>query len=362
MSKLHCWATGLALIILAGCSTSKDGRPSSSTSTKEYSGVQFQIPSPEVWGGEVRCNEADCKLALVEHKKGLLAVYRIDKNGATLLDKHHLAYHPDDAIWLHDTKVVAAVEITKSLEVFDLINEKLVHKQQIPLEFQPRNVILLSSINGLTQLLATPYSGTSVAFIYLDDNSNGVHVKHEKWCKAPWNPMRVKTNIKQMGFGVVAACRGDENVIFVPEKTSPDDKNNIKNLGVFPQIPSMAAIDPTGEWIYVALETGEKNARINLQTGQIQWIASSVAGSMAVRLMPDGTVVWAEDRRLKLDRLDSNGNIVESRWHKTSGLSTSLQLIDVDRDGVLDVVVLNSSGSQSDVILGPLWENGQFKD
>ena len=71
-------------------------------------------------------------------------------------------------------------------------------------------------------------------------------------------------------------------------------------------------------------------------------------GNFACVRLPQG--------RLALQRLDAQGAVLETRGLRTSGFSTSLQLLDVDGDGQLDVVVLNSSGKRSVVIYGPLWE------
>ena len=66
-------------------------------------------------------------------------------------------------------------------------------------------------------------------------------------------------------------------------------------------------------------------------------------------------MVWAEDGKMYLQRLDADAKVLETRWIKTSGFSTGLQLIDVDGDGEQDLVVLNSVDTVVDVIYGPLW-------
>jgi hypothetical protein len=57
-----------------------------------------------------------------------------------------------------------------------------------------------------------------------------------------------------------------------------------------------------------------------------------------------------------MQRVDAQGMVLESGELPASGFSTDLQVIDVDGDGTLDAVVLNSAGTKSDVIYGPLWE------
>ena len=54
--------------------------------------------------------------------------------------------------------------------------------------------------------------------------------------------------------------------------------------------------------------------------------------------------------------VDGGGRVLETRELPTSGYSTTLQLEDIDADGQMDVLVLNSAGKKADVIYGPLWE------
>ena len=74
------------------------------------------------------------------------------------------------------------------------------------------------------------------------------------------------------------------------------------------------------------------------------------------RRLADDLVMWGDDRRLTLQRLDDAGRVLETRELPTSGYSTTLQIEDIDADGQMDVLVLNSAGKQADVIYGPLWD------
>ncbi len=358
VNKLQQWAACLAIFCLSGCgvgTVANPGQPPAAESSQS-----LVIDSPGVWGGEARCSSRGCVLALVEHELGNLALYELSRSGARLIDKHHLAYHPDFAIWLSDTVVVAAVEIASSLEIFDVKNGKLVHKLQIPVGFAPRNVQLISGSNGIYQMLVSPYSGTEVAWVEWNSNDpNGITVKKDKWCEAPWFPFAAPKIPGSGKSGLAVACRGDGSFLSIRGSALEQEKTVKKQLANFPQVPAMAAASPAGNWLYVALETSSKNARIDAETGAIQWLDATPEGSVAVRILPDETVVWAEDGRLKLDRYDPQGRTIESRWLKTSGFSTNIQLVDIDGDNQLDVVVLNSGGVRSDVIFGPLWENAK---
>ena len=132
-----------------------------------------------------------------------------------------------------------------------------------------------------------------------------------------------------------------------------------KILAKFNNVPSMVSPSPSGKWLYVAFETGSKNARIDLQTGAIHWIDATPEGSVAVAVLSEDKVIWGEDRRLIIQKIDDFGKILETRWFPVSGFSTQLQILDLNSDKEPDIIVYNSAGSRSDVIFGPLWEKAK---
>lgn len=151
---------------------------------------------------------------------------------------------------------------------------------------------------------------------------------------------------------MVAACLDDQKVVAVSDS---DLMAPPRVLASFGAVARQARPSPSGNWLYVSLETGARNARINMQTGELQWIASPLTGSVAVAPLSDELVIWGEDGKLYIQRLDLEGKVQETRWLKSSGFSTGLQLIDLNGDGELDLVVLNSVDAAVDVIYGPLW-------
>lgn len=153
---------------------------------------------------------------------------------------------------------------------------------------------------------------------------------------------------------MAAACLDGKKVVAVPEA---DLFGAPKVLASFDAVARQARPAPSGKWLYVALETGGRNARINMESGELQWIAAAPTGAVSVAPLADDLVVWGDDRQLTLQRLDAQGAVLETRALPTSGFSTGLQLVDVDKDGALDAVVLNSSDKRSDILFGPLWEH-----
>lgn len=321
--------------------------------------ARIAIDVPVAWGGEIRCGSAGCLLGAVEHENGYVAVHRLEGRRAHLLDRQRVAYHPDSAVWLADDLLAAAVEATASIDVFKVVNERLVRVQRIVVDFSPRDVVLVQASQGRYLMLATPYSGKNVAWIdWTPDSGKGATVKKVRWCEAAWHPVRVSKVPGMVGPGVAVACLDDRKVIAVPES---DVLAQPRVIAQFPAISRYARPSPSGQWLYVSLETGGRNARIHMESGELQWIQSPLTGSIAVAPLSDDLVIWSEDRQLYLQRLDFQGAVLETRWIKAGGFATGLQLIDVDGDGERDLVVTNSSEDGVDVIFGPLWEQAERK-
>lgn len=327
--------------------------------------VAPQVPAPSAalhfdltnaWGGDLQCrpDRKGCLLAAVEHEDSRLALVELKGREVQRLDTQPLAYHPDSAVWLADDLLAAAVEASNSLDIFRVAEGRLVRVHQVALGFSPRDVVLVGAADGTYHLLATPYSGDWVAWAdWRADGSVPDRVQRTTWCKTPWHPVHVDRLPGDAAGGYVVACLDGKKVVAVSDgnlRAAP------RTLASFDAVPRQARPSPSGRWLYVALETGERNARIDLRTGELQWIAGTRRGAVAAAALDDNLVVWGEDMRLRLQRLDDTGKVLESRVLPASGFSTSVLLRDVDGDGAVDAVVLNSTGKVSDVLYGPLWD------
>lgn len=365
MKQLRGWLCRVAALfstfVVLGCQVAPSAPSSQTTSNvggSTSSLLHFDLP--EAWGGQLLCAApSDCLLGAVEHENGKLSLVGIRGRVTTLLDQKPLAYHPDSAAWLSPKLLVAAVEKSTSLDIFRVDGERLTPLVQAKIGFPPRDVLPLPLQAGRYRMLATPYSGTEVAWVdWSEGNPQGAEVHKATWCRAPWHPTRVSQWPQSAHGGIVVACLDDKTVIAVPES---DLSAAPKVLARFTVVPRQVRVSPTGLWLYVALETGGRNARIQMQTGELQWIAADPRGASAVAALADDLVIWGDDRRLTLQRLDDGGRVLETRELPTSGYSTTLQLEDIDDDGQMDVLVLNSAGKQADVIYGPLWEQATPK-
>lgn len=365
---VRCAVLGMVVgVMLSGCQTPTVQRTVGQAETTGSSEVKRVVVSdhisfdlPEAWGGEVRCTPQGCHLGAVEHEKNTVVVHRLEQTRTSkLLYTHPVPYHPDSAVWMADDLLVAAVEDSAGIDIFRFVEGKLVKLQTVSAGFGPRDVMVVQSAGGRYRLLVTPYIGRDVVWVDWQEGSpESTTVRRTPWCKSPWHPAKVSKIPQVSGGGVAVACLDDRRVVAV------SDENHMatpKVLATFSAVPRQVKPSPSGRWLYVALETGGRNARIDMHTGELQWIAGTQSGSVSVALLAEDLVLWGEDGRIRLQRLDAQGNVEEDRQLGTSGFSTSLQLIDVDRDEHLDVVVLNSSGKKADVIYGPLWEKASSR-
>ncbi len=324
------------------------------------------IDVPLAWGGALRCGTAGCRLVAVEHEKSTVVLYEVQDRQARLLDRQPVAYHPDSAIWLTDDLVVAAVETSFSLDVFRVVQGRLQLVRRIPAGLSPRDVMLVQASEGRFRLLATPYSGKEVAWVdYSPDHPEATRVQSAPWCEAPWHPVRVQRAPGEPAGGVVVACLDEQRVVFVPEGDLLGAARTLfKVPGETRIVPRQARPSPSGRWLYVALETGGRNLRFNMDSGELQWIAApQPVGTVSVLPLADDLVIWAADSRLYLQRLGADGAVLETRWLPADGFATGLQLVDADADGVQDLVVYNSAALPKkmgvEIIYGPLWDQAK---
>lgn len=351
---------GVAISLLVGCQAQSPLAYPQEATRPAAPSDRIAIPVPMAWGGEMRCSASGCRLAVVEHETSQVAVHQVQGRASRLLARHEVAYHPDSAAWLTDDVFVAAVEASSSLDIFRVEGESLRRLQQIPVGFAPRDVVVMKVEQDRFQALATPYSGKGVTWVdgVIGGSADSAKVRKARWCEAPWHPVAVSKAPGAPQGGVAVACLDDRKVVFVPKD---DVLAQPRTLATFPAIARQTRPSPSGQWLYVALETGGRNARVDMETGELQWVKSPLTGAVGVAPLADDLVIWSEDSGLYLQRLDARGDVLETRWLRTSGFSTGLQLLDIDGDGERDVLVLNSSDQVVDVIYGPLWERATLQ-
>lgn len=333
----------------------------------EMSVQQIGLDVHQAWGGAARCSVTGCQLVAIEHESSNIVLYQFEGRSARLLDRQSLAYHPDSAVWLTDDLIVAAVEASQSLDFFGVKAGKLEKKHQIAMGFAPRDVLVVSAKGGRYQLLVTPYSGKEVAWVdYTPNDPASSKVTKRTWCEAPWHPTHLSRAPNTPLGGIAVGCLDERRIVFVPQVDLFEKPSTLAITHTEQNVvPRQVRTSPSGRWLYAALEIGGRNMRVDMDSGEKQWINSPLVGAVSVLPISDDLVIWGEDMRLYLQRLDQQGNVLETRWLPADGFATLLQLQDLDEDGESDLIVYNSTALPKkmgiNVIYGPLWENSKIQ-
>jgi hypothetical protein len=360
--KFSKWLTLLTLVVgLSACSTQPgsvslgSGVANQAAAPTTLAGGSLALPSPDVWGGEARCTASACQWFGVEHETSHAVLYKFEGRKAVLTDRVKVAYHPDSARWLSDHLVVAAVETSKSLDVFSVSPEgKLSKLKQIDVGMQPRDVHVMPAQGGGWLMVATPYKGDEVAWIHWREGQEPV--RHmQKWCGTPWHVSDVPAG-KEGVAGLLTSCRDDRQVLYMPRPNSWAQVLALqpKVMYTFDHIPREVRSTPSGRYWYVAIELGGRVARYDTTTSQWTWMPFSDFGAVSVAPLSDDTVAWGENNRIIINRYDADGKVLSESVIKTSGFPTGLQWKDVDADGAPDLIVMNSAGVAVDIIYNPL--------
>lgn len=314
----------------------------------------LHIPVQEAWGGEVQCGGHSCRMIVVEHEGNAVSLYRFVGRSAELLDKAPVGYHPDSAKWLDGRYVIAAVEGSHSIDVFDAKDDRLNLVYQIPIKFPPRDVVLISALENRYRFLAVPYQMEDAAWVELEFGGEGIkhRITYQQWCRFPMHPFIVPSVPFARERGVVAACERDYTVKYQRGVDAPGVLQEGARLKYVPRqvIPSL-----DGRWWYVTQELGGASVRIRSEDGVRQTLVHPILGTLSVAPLDDAWIVWGgRGSTLMLQRYDEDGVPLETRMRKSSGFPTGLQVLDIDGDGYKDLIVYNSIGGGVDVIFGPL--------
>ena len=346
------WCVILSMFLTA-CAHEQRAAPEPAPAADRAAHRSLESDQPSIWGGDVRCDASSCLLAAVLHDKGAVAVWRFSGRTAVRVAEASTAYHPDHARWLADGRLAVAVETSASIDVFRLQGDSLVREQQVPVGFPPRAVIAADfDGDGREDLIAAPYSGKTLS--WMPGRADGTFAAGTPVpsCATPWH---VKLLPGAERPGLIAGCLDDKTLTVWDNLGS--GRMVPRTVLRFDPVPRDVAVSPDGRTAWVALELGGHGARVDLSRTPpaVTPVPAPSWGYVAVDLMSDGTLVWGEDRRVILQRMAADGT-VETRMLPVSGFATPLQVADLDRDGVEDLVVYNSAGKWVDVWFGPLWE------
>lgn len=326
----------------------------------------MSIPSPDLWGGQVRCTAPNrCRLVAVEHSDNNVVVYDLSQAEARLTDRVGAGFHPDDAIWLDDSHVAVAVEVDAALHILQVSAQgTLTLLREIRLPFPTRNVYAWPAQEGGWWLLAVPYGGNKVAWVRWSPTDNKAinPIIEQQWCDTPWRVRSTYTTSSagQRLSGLLAACYPEQQILYAPLLKEQMSAQQIHTL----QFSTLKRFDarvrdirptPDGRYWYATMDLGQKTSRYDTVTQQWQWLENHKEGAGSVAPLNASTVAWGwRDGSVTIVQYNDDGTPRSEKILENTGFPETLQWLDVDADGVMDLVVLNSIGAKSAIHYAPL--------
>ncbi len=317
----------------------------------------LKIPARNTWDGDVVCHENRCRILVVEHSDSFFAVHEVNGRQVKKIDRVPAGFHPDSAKWINHTHFVGAIEIPSVLRYYRLDSTAIEQLAEVAVDFQPRYVHLLTAADQPTvKLMLTPYRGRRVAVVELDTRSGTFAdtVVYHETCETPWHPVNLPAESHE--WRVAVGCLDDKRLVQIESQSGVI---STQTLYEFRHVPRSLYVD--NEYLYIALELGGYVARENMRTGQRQMLKAPRWGAFAVAKLEDDVFVWGEDDRVFIQKYDAKGEVLCQDELPTSGMSTTLRIVDLDGDGEKDLVVFNSTGRHVDIHFGPLTRSSCFK-
>jgi hypothetical protein len=313
------------------------------------------IPSQALWGGDVRCMHSGCYLFAVEHSDNAAVLYRLTREGAQLLDRQPVAFHPDGARWLDDRWAVAAVEGSNSLDLFAVDVPRLRLQQRIEIGFPPRNVFAWSLGEGQWLLLGLPYSGDQVAWVQWSRSTGQAQVHRVRWCERPWFVAAqgaTKGVTVSLPDRLFVACYFDKAVAMVDLRgvRSARDASERPPLvkQTFPYHVYAVGADRERQAVFATQDMGSQAWWYDSSTDGFSVRTHGLPGTLSVTPRDRDTVAWGwRDGVVRLVRYARDGSVAGSRDLLAPGFPTTLHWVDIDGNGHDDLVVLHSSDHPS---------------
>ncbi len=271
-------------------------------------------------------------------------------------------YHPDGLCPWEGPQLVLAAEGERKVQLWRLEGGRLVLEKALPAPFPVRDV-LAEDLDGDSHLdlVLTPYAGAQVVIWWGNGEfefpaSQTLEAAPTSWHVAviDWN----QDNLPDLVWGDwdTGSIRVQVNLgrrRFASEFLQPPSPGSPRQV---------AAGDVDGDGtqdVVAALETG-KAARVFYHRGGTvasEDIPAPDWGYSSAAVLKDGTVALGEEGRVILAKRE--GGIWQRRQLPAGSLPSRLRVVEVNGDGVEDLLVVNSAGPGVNLHLGPLWENAK---
>ena len=369
----------LSLALLFGCekaTTPSDNLTDTKYQTEFTNRIQLAIPNP--WEVDANNHEDGVLIASISHSKDYLAVWLIKNNHEVkLLGKEETGFHPDDVIWVDWDADQKPLELLVTVEGISLIqlwqlqqdwlgSYKLVKLAETSVKQPPQNVDTADlDGDGINDLVVGHYSGDLVGVLwgkgefqfetdYLQGEPIPAYPKIVDWDNdgrldivwGDWERgnVRFAKNLGEREFDTKILHQNTEEA---PRqiKTADVNKDGFVDLLVPSERARVAKI------IYNDGQGGiAKQEQIPSPTNGYSDMALSHDGEMnmlALSVVGGGIVLAKREQANEQWQL---------RRIEGKGLPMSMQFVDVNKDGVDDLLYTNAPKDIINIILGPVWE------
>lgn len=352
----------LAAVLMVGCG----GIPADPTDAggKVATGGALVLESAEgIWGGDVlRRNDGTTWVAAALHVENKLGMWKIDPDtrtaSAPLLGE--TGYHPDGvAVW-DDSSVAVAVEGIKRLQLWRLIEGRLLKEADLPSPFGARNVLVADlDADGKRDIVLAPYAGDEVAVLW---GLGGFAFSPPQMLRggpSGWHPVAVDIDgdgdldllWAELDTHTVRLARNEGGRQFSVSELQQVTGVTARQLAVG-DVNRDGILD-----IAVAVEIGDSKVLLGQTDGSyvVEKIPPRSLGYVGVAIDGDGTVALSEENIVTLYKWSESGWM--RRELPVAGMPTPIAFDRVDRDEHDDLVVYHSSGKGGvRIFYGPVWD------
>jgi len=361
---------GCSVLALLGC-TESDRHPSDSVGEfappspvyhtvgpigRSWSAVPFQVPE-----------DADFRLLVTTHRA--LELWRVaaDFSAEKLAAYPDAGYHPDHIVLMPESspehlRFVVAGEGSSTVQQWSYRDGQLQQDRQWTVRHAPLTVQAADlDGSGVTDIVVGPYGGNELTVLWQASDAtvdeyfiqaaiipaypvvadwDGDGRPDILWSDWKAGTVRWARNLGERAFAteIIFTVEADQR----PRAVAVGDVNG-------DGINDLVIVTELGPGAYVLFGDGSGGIETTAVIPGTGW------GYISAAVLADGTVLLGEDQRVVLARYASDGDW-SVRQLPAAGMPRDFHWVDINHNGIDDLVFANSSGNKVSIIPGPIWE------